>query len=218
MRRHAWSSLAGIALAGWLASACASAPAEERPNADERFAGLLERMERGEAVDFVELRRASVDAGRDAPGGLAAVEARAEAMREALRAGDFGLAGRRADEILAQLPLYPEAHLAAAVAARELGDQARAAHHGRIVRGLFESICGELDGRDPARPCWVAAAYEASFYLGQRGLVLEAQRRGRCGGQVCDILSVVDPATDERFELHFAPSRPIGRRNTQLEY
>ena len=208
-----------VALLAGPLTGCSASPAAEPPaDSDRRLDGMLERMERGEAVDFLELRRAWSESERAAGVDGGWIEARAEATRGAMLAKEHALVERLAGDILERSPLYPAAHQALAVAARELGRADRAEHHARIARGLLDSICGRLDGRDPSRPCWVVAGYEADFYVGQHGLVLESLSPGRCGGRLCDVLTVVDPETDERFDLHFVPARPVGRRNDQLEY
>ena len=201
--------LIGVVVLG-LAGCASGVPPGARadPGANERFAELLGRMQRGDAVDFQELRRAYVETDLWAPYGHAEVDEREKEMVAALNSADFERAGRLASEILEWSPLHPEAHFAAYRWAKEQGDEARAKHHHGVMWGIFDSICFERDGRDPERPCWVVATDEENFYIAASGLEFKEQGLGDCPAAKCDFMTVVDPNSGERFDLHFDISAP----------
>src|SRR5579871_4808870 len=106
---------------------------------DSDYARLVARVKTGDmTVDFKQMRFAYVDS----PEYKAAknTDAEAEAMIDAVNAGDFPTAIKNADTVLANDFVDLDAHFAEYIAHRELHHDAESKFHKDVFDGLLKSI------------------------------------------------------------------------------
>lgn len=196
---------AGAALAGKKAKR----PETGAPPEPSRYTELRSELERGNlAIDYAQLRLAFAETAGFSPYGVGEADLVREA-RKGLEQGDATLALERALKVLEGNYVYPEAHLLASRAYRELGNSGRAEFHLAVLHGLFESIRDSGKGSQDS-PYVVITTDEEYFVLGMLGLKSRRQALLTCAGKPCDMLEGVDPKTEEVHEYYFDVSIPMG--------
>lgn len=135
---------------------------------------------------------------------------RQNSLFAALDRDSVAAAAMWADSLLAENPVTPEGHAAAAYVAKLMNDPTRAAHHRWMAWGLMRSI--EQSGQGTkSSPFVVIAVYEE--YALARFLELERSGRqslGVCGTRACDNVGFKVPATGRDTTLYFDISIPMG--------
>ncbi len=223
MRRPRRGAATGRQLTGLLcALACALVQAADTPPAD--YATLKARFAAGDAtVDFRALRHAHAAAPDYLPNSPDAL-VRRKAVQDALEARRFDTALALLQKWLAADFLNPFAHLGAARAYRETGNEERAVFHDAVVDGLYASICARDEGLSENRPCPVLSIDEQHFFLVMNGFMVQGEYGMDCSeNRPCQVYEVTKMNTNEAFTLYFDISRPLafraaaGRRAAQNE-
>jgi uncharacterized protein DUF4919 len=220
--------LAVIALALCLACAAGSRSAE-RPSAAAAgvaatrlprptgsYDSLLARLRAGDVgIDFLSLRLAYAETPHYAPYDFDTESRRA--MFAAATAGNHQKALALADSILATNYVDIEAHLVSAESRQHLGDSAKAAYHGAIVRGLIESMSDYASGQSPDSAIVVINIREEYALLAALGLERETQALTTCGGHPCDMLTAVDRRSGKTRTLYFNVGIAYGSFQRRLD-
>lgn len=223
MRRTRRAAATGRLLAG-LVCALATGLVQAAEPAPADYATLKARLAAGDAtIDFRALRHAhaaSPDYLPNSPDALV----RRKAVQDALEARRFDTALALLETWLAADFLNPFAHLGAARAYRETGNEEKAAFHDAVVDALYASICARDEGLSENRPCPVLSIDEQHFFLVMNGFMVQGEYGMDCSGQrPCQVYEVTKMNTNEAFTLYFDISRPLafraaaGRRAAQNE-
>jgi len=193
------------ALVSGMAQAADAEPAD--------YAALKARLAAGDAtVDFRALRHAHADAPDYLPNSPDSL-VRRKAVQDALEARRFDTALALLQKWLAADFINPFAHLGAARAYRETGDEERAAFHDAVVDGIYASICAPDEGLSENRPCPVLSIDEQHFFLVMNGFMVQGEYGMDCSEKrPCQVYEVTKMNTNEAFTLYFDISRPLAFR------
>lgn len=171
------------------------------------YAAMLERVRKGEGgVDFGAMRMAYTETADYNPYGG---DARRE-MFGALGAKKFDEALSTAERVLEKNYVDLNAHYVAFVANRELGRAERAEFHRAIFAGLVESIQRSGDGKTAETAFVVISTTEEYVLLNVLGLRPAGQALVHDKGHSYDLMTGVDPKTNESVKLFFNIDKPFG--------
>ena len=174
---------------------------------DDEYGKLVKRLQAGDtSIDFTALRFAYARTPDYSP---YQSDDREEKLGDAMDKKSWKKAVRTAQEILDDNYVNGNAHVAAVIAYRELGQETESAFHREIVERLLDSICGESQGRSRDKPCKVIAVGEEYFYIGLRGLESGRQAISACAEGPCDAMVVRDPGRGTEFTLYFDTTVPM---------
>lgn len=151
-------------------------------------------------IDYTGLRMAYAASDRYAP--YERDNDLQRAMFTAFRSRDYGRAQLLADSTLKGNFTDFNAHYIAMLSATQQGDSTRASFHGRIARGLMESI-NSRSGTSPDSAMVVIDIAEEYGYMRVHGLEPLSQGLGNCAGKECDHIHVRERESGKEFDLYF---------------
>ena len=108
-----------------------------------------------------------------------------------------------ADEILKTTYLATDAHVAASISYRALGDTQRADFHKSIYLGLINSVLAGGDGKTPNTAFVVVSVEEEYAVMKALGCTVWGQTLGTQGGHRFDVLSGTEESTKSPVKIYF---------------
>lgn len=185
--------------------------AAEREEAMEDYIAMVERaQEEPEAVDYAELRRRYIETPFYQP--YAGREQRlADRMLTAYEEGQQEEAMELAASILQHNYVSLEAHYVVARIYEERGDARRAERHQHALHALFDAIRATGDGESRSRAFQVISTREQQAFLSLYNLqpLGSELHQDELGSH--DEVTVLDPDSDEEFELWFDVTLPTNQ-------
>lgn len=170
--------------------------AAQQPSTHKTYEGLIERVKKNDrSVDFKESRLAYTDTNVYSPYG-GDRESR-KMMFEALQKRDFDKVLENSGKILASNYLDLNGHFGSFVAHRELGHAELADYHRFVFEGLVNSIRDSGDGKSEETSMVVISTDEEYVLLNYLGLRPSKQALIQGNGHHCDMMTSVDPKTNE---------------------
>lgn len=179
-----------------LACSCSAFAAED---VQKEFDALLAKVKQSDAsVDFARLRRLYAQTGSYSP-----FDDSKEAMFAAVGSKEFEKARSLAEEALKRNYLNVDAHFVEAFACGKLKDEACAAHHKYVARGIIDSILGSGDGKSPETALFVISVGEEYVVARVLGVRVVKQAMEHKNGHAYDVLTVADAKTNAESALYF---------------
>lgn len=166
------------------------------------YEDLLGKLKKGDTgIDFKKLRFAFTETNNYSPYGNRSEDA--GKMAQLFRDKNYKEALKSAEKVLETSYVDLNAHFVAAISYNEIGNSEKAEFHGKVYRGLIDSILKGKDGKSAATAyevIYVPEEYALLNYLGYRrgsqALVTE-------NGSKFDVLTVTDPKNNETLKLYF---------------
>jgi hypothetical protein len=186
-------------LLGLLASSACAQVRDTMASDSARYGEIVRRLQAGDTlVDYTTLRFLFV---KQPHPGDRHLDPGAE-LRAAEQAPDRIQARRLIDALLADYYGLLQAHLDAARVFTARGDTDRARFHEAVVRGMVRSMeAAGRERRDGAMP--VISIFEEYAFLRARGLEPRGQALVECGKDRCDVLTALDPKTNQTKRYTF---------------
>jgi hypothetical protein len=179
----------------------ASGHSQDTKAKEAQFQAMIKQVRDSDpSVDFGLLRKLSTELPSYAP--IGGGKHRKE-MNAGLTSRSFKQALEAAREDLKDNYLDVDAHIGALIASGELGDTQTSAHHKYVVKGIIDSILASGDGKTAATALHVIAVSEEYALLRVMGLRMKAQGINHIDGHAYDVLTVVDPTTNEEYRIFF---------------
>lgn len=176
------------------------------PNSD--YAKLLLRVKAGDlTVDFKQMRLAYMDSPEYKV--AKSTELEANAMIDAINAGDFPSAIKNADVVLADDYVDLDAHFAEYVAHRELHHDAESKFHKDIFDGLLHSITNSGDGKSASTAFVVISTHEEYVVMRVAGLVPGKQTLKKVDHHSYDVFEASDEKSGQPAVLYFNVDVPM---------
>ena len=155
------------------------------------YSKLLSALKAGNTnVDYARLRLSYVESPERKKAGDTSVQEKA--MSQALQSKDFAAALKNAEAVLDDEYVNLDAHFAAFVAQRELGDAAKAEFHRTVFRGLIDSIRNSGDGKSPEKAWVIISVHEEYVVLRAMGLRPSGQSLVEKDGHAYDVMKAKD--------------------------
>jgi Domain of unknown function (DUF4919) len=198
------------------------APAEKPASADQAqkdaaYEALLKKLKGGDrTVDFKELRMAYAESSGYNPYG-GDRQAR-QAMFAAMRAKEWDEALKQSAKILEKNYVDINAHFGAFVANDRKGVTDKADFHKFVLEGLVNSIRDSGDGKGTDKAFVVISTDEEYALLNILGLRPTSQALLNKGGHSYDMLTAVDPKTNEKQDIYFNIDKPFGWLGNSLKH
>jgi len=187
--------------------------AQSHKDKQAEFKAVLERVKQSDpSVDFAHLRMLVTELDSYSTPGSGPSR---DKMNAALRSKDYKSALKFAEKDLADNYLDIDAQIGAMAAADKLGDDRKAAHHRYVAKGIIDSILSSGDGKAPATAYKVIAVREEYAVLMALGLRPQSQGLNHIDGHHYDVLTAIDPKTNESRTLYFNID-PIWAAETKL--
>jgi hypothetical protein len=186
------------------------APAGAKPAASEaqkKYDAMLEKAKRGEGpVDYRALRFAYYETPGYSPlvGMLIYRSLWTTVMQQ-----NWAEATRQAESVLEKTYVDVNAHMVAAIAYREQGDEEKARLHRRWADGLLDSIKAGGDGKSADAAWHVISVSEEYAVLRSLGLRPAGQSLVNEKGHAYDVMKTVDPKSTEAT-YYFNIDKPFG--------
>lgn len=171
--------------------------AEDHPSG---YGPLLAALKAGDThIDYARLRLSYVDSSKHKK--AKDTTAQQKQMFSALQARDFAEALKKADQILDSEYIDLDAHFAAYIASRELGDSAKADFHKAVFRGLVDSIRDSGDGKSPEKAWVIVSVHEEYVVLRVLGYKPSQQSLLQKNGHFYDVMKVnrIEDGSDATF-------------------
>ena len=96
-----------------------------------------------------------------------------------------------------------DAHVAASLAYKGLGDTAKSDFHKTVYLGLVNSIISSGDGKTPETAYVVISTHEEYITLRALGLSPRGQSLNHINGHAFDIQTITDPQTKADTKVYF---------------
>jgi Domain of unknown function (DUF4919) len=195
------SSILLIALLLCSFAAFGQKPEPPKSDAGLAYNELVNKIKAGDtAVDFKALRIAFSKTKDFSPYGSSESTKAAFPLIDQKKYKD---AVKKADEGLKESYVDMDAHVAASVAYRGLGDTAKADFHKAVYLGLVNSIISSGDGKTPETAYVVISTKEEYITLRALGLPPMGQSLNHINGHSYDIQKSVDPKTKAEMKIYF---------------
>jgi hypothetical protein len=167
-----------------------------------KYDELLAKVQGGDTkIDYKALRMAYSQTKDASPYG--SDRDTRSAMNKALADKKYKDAIKSADQILKEDYTNPFAHLANAIAYRELNDTAKADYHKAVYLGLVNSIIAGADGKTPTTAFTVISTEEEYSVMQAFGYPVGGQSLVNKDGHTYDVLHGTDPKTSEKVDVYF---------------
>lgn len=176
-----------------------SVPSSSPPSRYEALLAALKKDPGG--VDYTALRMAYADSGRYAP--FQRDEKIRGEMYAALKAKEYAKALADAQAILKEDYVDIDAHVVAAEAYAGLKNLDRARYHGKITKGLIDSILQSGDGKSPETAYKVISVIEEEVVLADLHWKPVKQVTIEVRGHEYDRFDVLDPRTNQPQTIYF---------------
>lgn len=198
-------------------AAAARPAAQDQAQKDAAYEALLKKLKGGDrAVDFKELRMAYAGSSGYSPYG-GDREAR-QAMFAAINASQWDETLKQSAKILEKNYVDINAHFGAFVANNKKGVADKADFHKFVVKGLISSITDSGDGKSADKAFVVISTDEEYALLNFLGLRPASQALLNKGGHSYDMLTAVDPKTNEKQDVYFNIDKPFGWLGNSLKH
>ncbi|RJF87875.1 DUF4919 domain-containing protein [Oleomonas cavernae] len=184
-----------------------SAGAQAADAATDRYKAMVAAAQKGEQpVDWQALRFAYSESAEFDLTGLITMGLRQE-MFKAFSAGDWNGALAKAAIVIEKAFVNIDAHVISDISYRQLGDEAKAAAHFKIAKGLIDSI-RTGDGRTPATAYTVISVDEEYSLMRILGLTAKQQALMHLDGHSYDQIDVQDE-DGKQFSIYFLVDRVL---------
>ncbi|HSD45517.1 MAG TPA: DUF4919 domain-containing protein [Pyrinomonadaceae bacterium] len=183
-------------------------PAEaQKPAKPTKYDALVEKVKQKDpSVNFTELRHAFYESPNYNP--YAPMMAY-RPMNAAINQKNYEEALKIAENVLAKNFVEINAHIVAQIAYRETGNTEKAEFHKFMVDGLLNSIKSSVDGKSKEKAFEVISINEEYGLIRSLGLRPIGQALVEDKGHSYDVITVVDPQTNQQTELYFNIDRPF---------
>ena len=194
----------------------ASVVAGQQPSAKPTYESLLERVKKSDkSVDFLELRMAYTETKSYSPYG-GDRDSRNE-MFAAINAKEYAKALEAATKIINSNYVDLNGHFGAFVAHRELGHTEQAIYHRYVFDGLLNSIRNSGDGKSREKAFVVISTDEEYVLLNYLGLRTTQQALLNDKGHSYDLMTALDPNTNQSVEYYFNIDKPFNWLGNSLK-
>jgi hypothetical protein len=183
-----------------LFSAAASA---QKPSKDgKEYDALVAKLKAGDtSIDFKALRIAFTQSNGYSPYGGGSDDVKAAFA--ALEKKDYKSAKSKAEKALNDDYIDMDAHVAALLAYKGLGDASKESFHKAIYLGLVNSILNSGDGKTPETAYIVISTHEEYVALRALGLQPAGQSLQHLGQHTFDVMQAVDKASKAETKVYF---------------
>jgi len=184
-----------------------AAGAQAADAATDRYQAMVTAAQKGEQpVDWQALRFAYAESAEFDLTGLITMGLRQE-MFKAFSASDWNGALAKAALVIEKAFVNIDAHVISDISYRQLGDEAKAAAHFKIAKGLIDSI-RTSDGRSPATAYTVISVDEEYSRMRILGLDPQKQALMHTDGHSYDRIDVQDE-DGKQFSIYFLVDRVL---------
>ena len=172
----------------------------QKADANE-YKDLAAKLKAGDTnIDYLALRMAFSRSDSSSPFGLAQD---GRAALAAISRKEYKDALKLAEKALKASYVDIDAHVAASLAYKGLGDASKEAFHKAVYLGLIKSILKSGDGKTPETAYVVISTHEEYTILNALGLKFTGQALNHIGGHAFDVMSIADPKTDFTGRVYF---------------
>ena len=185
-------------------------PAEKdmaKPAQKTKYDALLEKVKQKDpSVNFTELRHAFYESPNYNP---YAPMMSYRQLNAAIAQKNYEEALKIAEGVLSKNFVEINAHMTAQIAYQETGNTEKAEFHKFMVDGLLNSIKSSVDGKSKEKAFEVISINEEYGLIRSLGLRPINQALMEDKGHSYDVITVVDPQTNQQSQLYFNIDRPF---------
>jgi hypothetical protein len=191
-----------IAIAGILLSSCAHNGKIQHPSETIYRAELGKIKTQSGDADFLGLRMSFTDTPAYKPYG-GSEHVLTKPVLDALGHARYETCLTAASKLLAVNYTSLHGHYAAMVCNSQLGHEEKGRYHRYVLKGLMESIGNSGDGRSPESSYITISTSELRAFIQLIGLEVSSQTLVKKDGKSFDVMRVVNPQTEDEFDLTF---------------
>lgn len=178
-----------------------------KPTQKTKYDALVEKVKQKDpSVNFTELRHAFYESPNYNP--YAPMMAY-RPMNAAISQQNYEEALKIAEGVLAKNFVEINAHITALIAYKETGNAEKAEFHKFMVEGLLNSIKSSVDGKSKEKAFEVISINEEYGLIRSLGLRPINQALAEDKGHSYDVITVVDPQTNQQSQLFFNIDKPF---------
>ena len=178
-----------------------------KPAQKTKYDALLEKVQQKDSsVNFTELRHAFYESPNYHP---QSPMMSYRPMNAALAQKNYEEALKIAESVLAKNFVEINAHMTAQIAYQETGNAEKAEFHKFMVDGLLNSIKSSRDGTSKEKAFEVISINEEYGLIRSLGLRPIKQALQEDKGHFYDVITVVDPQTNQQSQLYFNIDKPF---------
>ena len=182
-------------------------PAAAKPAQATKYDALLEKVKQKDpSVNFTELRHAFYESPNYNPHSPMMSY---RPLNAAIAQKNYEQALQIAEGVLAKNFVEINAHMTAQIAYQETGNAEKAAFHKFMVEGLLNSIKSANDGKSKEKAFEVISINEEYGLIRSLGLRPIQQALQEDKGHFYDVITVVDPQTNQQSQLYFNIDKPF---------
>lgn len=172
-----------------------------------KYDALLEKVKQKDpSVNFTELRHAFYETPNYNP---QAPMMSYRQLNAAIAQKNYEEAIKIAEGVLARNFVEINAHMTAQIAYQQTGNAEKAAFHKFMVDGLLNSIKGSVDGKSKEKAFEVISINEEYGLIRSLGLRPIQQGLQEDKGHFYDVITVIDPQTNQQSQLYFNIDKPF---------
>lgn len=184
-----------------------TAPEAAKTTERTKYDVLLEKAKQKDpSLNFTELRHAFYESPNYNP---YAPMMTFRPLNAALAQKNYEEVLKIAESVLAKNFVEVNAHMAAQIAYQEKGNAERAEFHKFMAEGLLKSIKSSVDGKSTATAFEVISINEEYGLIRSLGLRPIGQAMLEEKGHRYDVMTMVDPKTNEESKLYFNIDKPL---------
>ena len=178
-----------------------------KPAQTSKYDALLEKVKQKDpSVNFTELRHAFYESANYNPHSPMRTY---RPMNAAIAQKNYEEALKIAEGVLAKNFVEINAHMTAQIAYQETGNAEKAEFHKFMVDGLLNSIKSSRDGKSKEKAFEVISINEEYGLIRSLGLRPIQQALQEDKGHFYDVITVVDPQTNQQSQLYFNIDKPF---------
>jgi tetratricopeptide (TPR) repeat protein len=178
-----------------------------KPAQKTRYDALVEKVkQKDSSVNFTELRHAFYESANYNP---YAPMMSYRPLNAAIAQKNYEEALKIAEGVLSKNFVEINAHMAAQIAYQETGNTEKAAFHKFMVDGLLNSIKSSVDGKSKEKAFEVISINEEYGLIRSLGLRPIKQAMLEDKGHRYDVITVIDPQTNQESQIFFNIDRPF---------
>jgi hypothetical protein len=182
-------------------------PETPKPSQNSKYDALLEKVKQKDpSVNFTELRHAFYESANYNPQSPMMTY---RPLNAAIAQKNYEEALKVAEGVLSKNFVEINAHMAAQIAYRETGNAEKADFHKFMVDGLLNSIKSSMDGKSKEKAFEVISINEEYGLIRSLGLRPIQQALQEDKGHYYDVITVVDPQTNQQSQLYFNIDKPF---------
>jgi Domain of unknown function (DUF4919) len=184
-----------------------------KPTEKTKYDALLEKVKQKDpSVNFTELRHAFYESDNYNPQSPMMTY---RPMNAAIAQKNYEEALKIAEGVLAKNFVEINAHMTARIAYQETGKAEKAEFHKFMVDGLLNSIKSSMDGKSKEKAFEVISINEEYGLIRSLGLRPIQQALQEDKGHFYDVITVVDPQTNQQSQLYFNVDKPFKWKGKQ---